>query len=99
MSKGGDKKKCSICRQIDHNKNNFPEKAVDEETAAEVQAEETAPPTEPADLVDSVDQPPPTQQTEGPLITQPPRNEVESQSTQAPQSMNESQAPTLSAPY
>jgi len=36
MSKGGHKKKCSICCQIGHSKNNCPEKPVDEQTVAEV---------------------------------------------------------------
>jgi len=59
MSKGDHRKKCSICRQIGHNKNNCPEKPMDEvDTTVEVQAEKIAPPIEPANIVD---QPPPTQ--------------------------------------
>jgi len=32
ISKGGHRKKCSICCQIGHNKNNCPDKPVDEQT-------------------------------------------------------------------
>jgi len=35
ISKGGHRKKCSICRQIGHNRNNCPDKPVDEQTAPE----------------------------------------------------------------
>jgi len=34
ISKGGHRKKCSICRQIGHNRNNCPDKPMDEQTAA-----------------------------------------------------------------
>ena len=33
ISKGGHRKKCSICHQIGHNMNNCPDKHVDEQTA------------------------------------------------------------------
>jgi len=57
-------------------------------TVVEVEAKEFA---QPADLTD---QPPPTQETEGPRKTQPLQNEVENESTQAPQLVNQSEAPT-----
>ena len=71
INKGGQRKKCSICRQIGHNRNNYPDKPVDEqtttpaETALDAQTAENAP----------------TAETQ---TTQPPRNEVESQATPIP---------------
>ena len=46
ISKGGHRKKCSICRQIGHNRNNCPDKPVDEQTAPDVQTAENAPTAE-----------------------------------------------------
>jgi len=40
IRKGGHRKKCSICRQIGHNRNNCPNKPMDEQTTTPV---ETAP--------------------------------------------------------
>jgi len=80
ISKGGHRKKCSICRQIGHNRNNCPNKPVDEqtatpaETAPDAQTAETAPDVQTAENV-------PTAETQ---TTQPPRNEVESQATPLP---------------
>ena len=72
ISKGGHRKKCSICRQIGHNRNNCPDKLVDEQTATPVETALDAQTAENA----------PTAETQ---TTQPPRNEVvESQATPLP---------------
>jgi len=68
ISKGGHRKKCSICRQIGHNRNNCPDKPVDAQTA------ENAPDAQTAENA----------QTAETQTTQPPRNEVESQATPLP---------------
>jgi len=71
ISKGGHRKKCSICRQIGHNRNNCPDKPVDEQTATPAETALDAQTAEHA----------PTAETQ---TTQPPRNEVESQTTPLP---------------
>ena len=58
ISKGGHRKKCSICCQIGHNRNNCPDKPVDEqtvtpaETAPDAQTAENAPIVENAPTID-----------------------------------------------
>ena len=71
ISKGSHRKKCSICCQIGHNRDNCPDKPVDEQTATPV---ETAPDVQTAENA-------PTAETQ---TTQPPRNEVESQAAPLP---------------
>ena len=71
INKGGHRKKCSICRQIGHNRNNCPDKPVDEQTATPAATAPDVQTTENA----------PTAETQ---TTQPPRNEVESQATPLP---------------
>jgi len=71
ISKGGHRKKCSICHQIGHNRNNCPGKPVDEQT---VTPAETAPDAQTAENA-------PTAETQ---TTQPLMNEAESQATPLP---------------
>ena len=83
ISKRGHRKKCSICRQIGHNRKNCPDtdKPVDEqtatpaETALDSQTVENAPTTENASTAETAENAP-TVETQ---TTQPPMNEVESQ--------------------
>ena len=80
ISKGGHRKKCSICHQIGHNRNNCSDKPVDEqtttpaETAPDAQTAENAPTAKTAENATIAE----TQ------TTQQPRNEVESQATPLP---------------
>jgi len=72
ISKGGHRKKCSICRQIGHKRNNCPDKPVDELTATHA---ETVPDAQTVENAPTVE----TQRTQPP-----PRNEVESQAVPLP---------------
>ena len=80
INKGGHRKKCSICHLIEHNRNNCPDKPVDEQTATpadtapDAQTTENAPT---AKIVENV----PTAETQ---TTQSPRNELESQTAPLP---------------
>ena len=77
INKGGHRKKCCICRQIGHNRNNCPDKPVDEQT---VTPAETVTPAKTA-LDAQTAENAPTAETQ---TTQSPRNEVESQATPLP---------------
>jgi len=86
INKGGHRKKCSISRQIGHNRNNCPDKHVDKQTATPTETTtpaETAPDAQTAENAPTVEtaENAPTAETQ---TTQPPRNEVESQAAPLP---------------
>ena len=86
INKGSHRKKFSICCQIGHNKNNCPDKPVDEqtttpaETAPDAQSVENAPTAKNAPTAETAENAPTTETQ----TTQPPRNEVDSQAAPLP---------------